>query len=70
MTTPLGSSPPPPCKIVSLNFNQDATSLSVATEKGYKLFSLASLDRMETIYTSTIEDGEKVREDDYLCLGW
>ncbi|XP_072098709.1 WD repeat domain phosphoinositide-interacting protein 1 isoform X3 [Mobula birostris] len=35
------------------SFNQDCTSLAVGTSSGYKLFSLASVDRLEEIYRCT-----------------
>ncbi|XP_078257444.1 WD repeat domain phosphoinositide-interacting protein 1 isoform X4 [Rhinoraja longicauda] len=35
------------------SFNQDCTSLAVGTNSGYKLFSLASVDRLEEIYRCT-----------------
>jgi len=34
-------------ELLFVNFNQDATSLSVGTKSGYKLFPLNSIERME-----------------------
>lgn len=38
------------------NFNQDCTSLAVGTKKGYKLFSLNSIDSLETTYEYDLEE--------------
>ncbi|XP_064423556.1 WD repeat domain phosphoinositide-interacting protein 1 [Latimeria chalumnae] len=38
------------------SFNQDCTSLAVGTKSGYKLFSLAFVDKLETIHESKIPD--------------
>ncbi|CAG9773915.1 unnamed protein product [Ceutorhynchus assimilis] len=39
-----------------VNFNQDTTSLAVGGKSGYKLFSLASVDNLEQIYSNATED--------------
>ena len=59
--SPSSSPPPSPCSVVKegnrshsninmVRFNQDCTSLSLASTSGYKLFHLASIDRLEPIY--------------------
>ncbi|XP_052896848.1 WD repeat domain phosphoinositide-interacting protein 2-like isoform X3 [Anopheles moucheti] len=40
----------------SISFNQDYTSLSVVSRTGYRLFSLASVDRVDEIFCSHDED--------------
>uniref|UniRef100_A0A2M4A320 Putative autophagy-specific 18 n=1 Tax=Anopheles triannulatus TaxID=58253 RepID=A0A2M4A320_9DIPT len=40
----------------SISFNQDYTSLSVVSNTGYRLFSLASVDRVDEIFCSHDED--------------
>lgn len=39
--------------IYYVDFNQDCTSLAVGTKTGYKLFSLHSVDTLETIFCTT-----------------
>uniref|UniRef100_T1IRF6 Uncharacterized protein n=1 Tax=Strigamia maritima TaxID=126957 RepID=T1IRF6_STRMM len=39
-----------------VNFNQDNTSLAVGTKKGYRLFSLNSVDKLEKIYENESEE--------------
>ncbi|XP_064462855.1 WD repeat domain phosphoinositide-interacting protein 2-like isoform X2 [Ornithodoros turicata] len=41
---------------VFVNFNQDCSSLAVGTRNGYKLFSLANIDKLEQIYENETED--------------
>jgi len=36
-----------------LSFNQDASSLSIGTEDGYKLYSLTSTDKLDLLYHNT-----------------
>ncbi|XP_071965711.1 WD repeat domain phosphoinositide-interacting protein 2-like isoform X1 [Antedon mediterranea] len=50
----LGRQPDSP--LLFATFNQDCTSLAVGTETGYRLFSLNSVDKLETIYESDNED--------------
>ncbi|XP_040568910.1 WD repeat domain phosphoinositide-interacting protein 2 [Lepeophtheirus salmonis] len=49
-------------EIKFVNFNQDCTSLAVGGEKGYKLYSLNSLDKLELIYGKVTEDQVMVVE--------
>uniref|UniRef100_A0A3B3S5V4 WD repeat domain, phosphoinositide interacting 1 n=1 Tax=Paramormyrops kingsleyae TaxID=1676925 RepID=A0A3B3S5V4_9TELE len=38
--------------LICASFNQDTTSLAVGTKKGYKLFSVTSVDRLDLIHES------------------
>ncbi|XP_048870865.1 WD repeat domain phosphoinositide-interacting protein 1 isoform X1 [Brienomyrus brachyistius] len=38
--------------LICASFNQDTTSLAVGTKKGYKLFSVTSIDRLDLIHES------------------
>ncbi|CAB4065144.1 WIPI1_2 [Lepeophtheirus salmonis] len=49
-------------EIKFVNLNQDCTSLAVGGEKGYKLYSLNSLDKLELIYGKVTEDQVMVVE--------
>ncbi|CAE1273567.1 WIPI1_2 [Acanthosepion pharaonis] len=44
------------CDLLFVNFNQDCSSLAVGTKTGYKLFSLAQVDRLDQIYEHVNED--------------
>lgn len=46
----------PNSNLLFVNFNQDCTSLAVGTKNGYKLYSLSSVDKLETIYESDSDD--------------
>ncbi|XP_041363885.1 WD repeat domain phosphoinositide-interacting protein 2-like isoform X2 [Gigantopelta aegis] len=42
--------------LLFVNFNQDCSSLAVGTKTGYKLFSLSSVEKLETIYDHESDD--------------
>lgn len=42
--------------LLFVNFNQDNTSLAIGTKKGYKLLSIVSVDKLESIYESENDD--------------
>ncbi|KDR16597.1 WD repeat domain phosphoinositide-interacting protein 2 isoform X2 [Zootermopsis nevadensis] len=46
----------PASSVLFVNFNQDCTSLAVGTKTGYRLFSLSSVDNLESIYENVSED--------------
>lgn len=43
-------------EVLFVNFNQDASSLSVGTRKGYRLYSLAAPEDLQRIHESEMED--------------
>ena len=64
------SSPPKKSnKVNFIRFNQDCTSLAVGTASGYKLFSVTSLDKLETVFVaSTTTSSEDNNHDDEVLL--
>ncbi|XP_052825582.1 WD repeat domain phosphoinositide-interacting protein 2 isoform X1 [Octopus bimaculoides] len=44
------------CDLLFVNFNQDCSSLAIGTKTGYRLFSLAQIDRLDQIYEHVNED--------------
>ncbi|XP_050392017.1 WD repeat domain phosphoinositide-interacting protein 2 [Patella vulgata] len=42
--------------LLFVNFNQDCSSLAVGTKTGYKLFSLNSVEKLDSIYEQDCED--------------
>jgi len=46
----------PKSNLIFVNFNQDCSSLALGTRTGYKLYSLSSVDKLESIYESESED--------------
>lgn len=42
--------------LLFVNFNQDCTSLAVGTKRGYKLFSLSSVEKLDHIYDNLSEN--------------
>ncbi|XP_055328386.1 WD repeat domain phosphoinositide-interacting protein 2-like [Paramacrobiotus metropolitanus] len=50
-----GSNEPNRTEVLFVGFNQDGTSLAIGTRKGYKLYSIASVEKLELIYENTTE---------------
>ncbi|CAH1793942.1 unnamed protein product [Owenia fusiformis] len=46
----------PNSSLLFANFNQDCSSLAVGSKSGYKLFSLASVEKLDQIYENDNED--------------